>query len=98
MATFKNLSKKKTTKQNNLPYRKKAVQTFITRLKSWVNYVCLSSNVANQLFVYLAPPRGPGPYACLDCERGHTGQDPAKPRWDTRLRVLKCVRASICYD
>lgn len=44
------------------------------------------------------PPRGPGPYACLDCERGHTGQDPAKPRWDTRLRVLKCVRASICYD
>ena len=79
MAISKNLSKKKnkTKKKQQFAVQKKSCANFITRLKSWVNYVCLSSNGANQLFVYLAPPRGPGPYACLDYERGHTGQDPA---------------------
>lgn len=37
--------------------RKKRCVNFIPRLKSWVNYVCLSSDGANQLFVYLAAPR-----------------------------------------
>lgn len=71
--------------------RKKRCVNFISRLKSWVNYVRLSSNSAKQLFVYLGPPWVSGPYACLVCKPGHTGQDPA-----SLTETRDCVCGSVC--
>lgn len=51
--------------------------------------------VPNSSLCVSHPPGGPGPYACLVCKSGHTGQDPANLT-GTRDCECRAARVTVC--